>query len=88
MIGFGRSLAREVGRRNITVNIVSPGLIETDMVKDVTDARRQHVLGQTSLFRAGTPDEVAAAVRFLASEEASYVTAAILPVTGGLGVGH
>ncbi|MFF1563313.1 3-oxoacyl-ACP reductase FabG [Streptomyces sp. NPDC058293] len=88
LIGFGRSLAREVGRRNITVNIVSPGLIETDMVKDVTDARRQHVLGQTSLFRAGTPDEVAAAVRFLASEEASYVTAAILPVTGGLGVGH
>ncbi|GAA1514440.1 3-oxoacyl-ACP reductase FabG [Streptomyces albidochromogenes] len=88
LIGFGRSLAREVGKRNVTVNMVSPGLIETDMVKDVTDARREHVLGQTSLFRAGRPDEVAHVVRFLASEEASYVTAGIIPVTGGLGVGH
>lgn len=88
LIGFGRSLALEVGRRKITVNVVTPGLIETDMVKDVTDARRDHLLGQTSLFRAGRPEEVAGAVKFLASDDASYVTAAVVPVTGGLGVGH
>ncbi|MBV2154807.1 3-oxoacyl-ACP reductase FabG [Kitasatospora sp. SUK 42] len=88
LIGFTRSLAREVGRRKITANVVSPGLIETDMVKDVTDARREHVLAQTSLGRPGTAEEVAGAVRFLASDDASYVTAAIIPVTGGLGVGH
>ncbi|GAA0677783.1 3-oxoacyl-[acyl-carrier-protein] reductase [Kitasatospora atroaurantiaca] len=88
MIGFARSLAREVGRRRITVNVVSPGLIETDMVKDVTDARRDFVLGQTALGRAGTAEEVAAVVRFLASDEAAYVTAGVIPVTGGAGVGH
>jgi 3-oxoacyl-[acyl-carrier protein] reductase len=88
LIGFGRSLAREVGRRRITVNVVAPGLIETDMAKDVTAERREHVLGQTSLHRAGTPEEVAHVVRFLASEEASYITAGVIPVTGGLGVGH
>ncbi|MDD9377566.1 3-oxoacyl-ACP reductase FabG [Streptomyces sp. ZAF1911] len=88
LIGFGRSLSREVGRRKVTVNVVTPGLIETDMVKDVTGPRREHLLSQTSLFRAGEPEEVAGVVKFLASDEASYVTSAVVPVTGGLGVGH
>ncbi|MFJ7417773.1 3-oxoacyl-ACP reductase FabG [Streptomyces uncialis] len=88
LIGFGRSLALEVGRRNVTVNIVTPGLIETDMVKEVTGPRRDHLLSQTSLFRAGQPEEVAGVIRFLASDDASYVTSGVIPVTGGLGVGH
>ncbi|GAB2895643.1 3-oxoacyl-ACP reductase FabG [Streptomyces mayteni] len=88
LIGFARSLAREVGRRKITVNVVTPGLIETDMSKDVTPVRRENLLGQTALHRVGTPEEVAHAVRFLASEGASYVTGAILPVGGGLGLGN
>ncbi|MFE4633064.1 3-oxoacyl-ACP reductase FabG [Streptomyces sp. NPDC056773] len=88
LIGFGRSLALEVGRRKVTVNVVTPGLIETDMVKDVTGPRRDHLLSQTSLFRAGQPEEVAGVVKFLASDDASYVTSAVIPVTGGLGVGH
>ncbi|MDH6225238.1 MULTISPECIES: 3-oxoacyl-ACP reductase FabG [Streptomyces] len=88
MIGFARSLAIEVGRRNITVNVVAPGMIETDMVQNVTDARRQAALARTALARTGTPEEVAAAVRFLAGDDASYVTAGVIPVTGGLGAGH
>ncbi|WP_432134813.1 MULTISPECIES: SDR family oxidoreductase [unclassified Streptomyces] len=88
LIGFARSLAIEVGRRNITVNVVAPGMIETDMVENVTDARRQAALARTALARTGTAEEVAAAVRFLAADDASYVTAGVIPVTGGLGAGH
>lgn len=76
------------GRRNVTVNVVAPGMIETDMVEHVTDARREAALARTALARTGTPEEVAAAVRFLAGEDASYVTAGVIPVTGGLGAGH
>lgn len=88
LIGFARSLAIELGRRNVTVNVVAPGMIETDMVEHVTDARRKAALARTALARTGTPEEVAAAVRFLAGEDASYVTAGVIPVTGGLGAGH
>lgn len=88
LIGFARSLAIELGRRNITVNVVAPGMIETDMVGHVTDARRKAALARTALARTGTPEEVAAAARFLAGEDASYVTAGVIPVTGGLGAGH
>ncbi|HEY9328448.1 MAG TPA: 3-oxoacyl-ACP reductase FabG [Streptomyces sp.] len=88
LIGFARSLAIELGRRNVTVNVVAPGMIETDMVEHVTDARRRAALARTALARTGTPEEVAAAVRFLAGEDASYVTAGVIPVTGGLGAGH
>ncbi|MFI6862422.1 3-oxoacyl-ACP reductase FabG [Streptomyces sp. NPDC050421] len=88
LIGFARSLAIELGRRNVTVNVVAPGMIETDMVGHVTDARRKAALARTALARTGTPEEVAAAVRFLAGEDASYVTAGVIPVTGGLGAGH
>jgi len=88
LIGFARSVAREVGRRNITANVVSPGLIETDMAEGVTGKRREWLLGQTACGRTGTVTEVAAAVEFLASADAGYITAASLPVGGGMGVGH
>jgi 3-oxoacyl-[acyl-carrier protein] reductase len=87
LIGFARSVAREVGKRNITANVVTPGLIETDMAAGVTGKRREWLVGQTAVGRTGTAAEVAAAVRFLASEDAGYVTAATLPVTGGAGTG-
>jgi 3-oxoacyl-[acyl-carrier protein] reductase len=88
MVGFARSLAHEVGRRKITVNVVTPGLIETDMTREVTAARRDLLLAQTALNRPGTPEEVAGVVQFLASEKSSYVTGAIIPVAGGLGMGN
>lgn len=82
--GFSRALAREMGGRNITVNCVAPGLIETDMTDAVGDQSRQALLGRIALGRAGQPDEVAAAVAFLASDASSYITGAVLPVNGGL----
>ncbi|RDI45253.1 SDR family oxidoreductase [Nocardia mexicana] len=85
LIGFARSVAHEYGSRKITANIVAPGLIETDMTADLAGQRRAHIIGKASLNRAGTPDEVAAAARFLASDDASFVTAAVLPVDGGGG---
>jgi 3-oxoacyl-[acyl-carrier protein] reductase len=88
MLGFARSLAREVASRNITVNLVAPGFIETDMTAAMAEARRSEVLAQVPLKRAGQAEEVAAAVRWLASEEASYVTGAVVSVDGGLGMGH
>jgi 3-oxoacyl-[acyl-carrier protein] reductase len=88
LIGFARSLAREIGGRSITVNVVAPGFIETDMTAPLSEARRAEVLAQVPLKRFGLPGEVAALVRWLASEEAAYVTGAVLPVDGGLGMGH
>jgi 3-oxoacyl-[acyl-carrier protein] reductase len=88
MLGFARSLAREVGSRNITVNVVAPGFIETDMTAAMAEARRSEVLAQVPLKRAGQAEEVAATVRWLASEEASYITGAVVSVDGGLGMGH
>jgi 3-oxoacyl-[acyl-carrier protein] reductase len=88
LVGFGRSLAREIGGRNITVNVIAPGFIETDMTAALTEARRGEVLGQVPLKRFGHPDDVAALVRWLASDEAGYITGAVLPVDGGLGMGH
>jgi 3-oxoacyl-[acyl-carrier protein] reductase len=88
LIGFGRSLAREIGGRNITVNVVAPGFIETDMTAALSEARRREILGQVPLKRFGAPGEVAALVRWLASDDAGYVTGAVLPVDGGLGMGH
>jgi len=88
LVGFGRSLAREVGGRNITVNVVAPGFIETDMTAALSEARRSDIRGQVPLKRFGEADEVAAVVRWLVSDDASYVTGAVIPVDGGLGMGH
>lgn len=88
LVGFARSLARELGSRNITVNVVAPGFVDTDMTRVLTDEQRQNIVGQVPLARYAQPEEIAASVRFLASEEAAYITGAVIPVDGGLGMGH
>lgn len=84
MIGFAKSLAREVGSRNITVNTVAPGFIETDMTDALSDQQRAALTGQIPLDRLGKAQEVAAAVLFLASDMASYVTGETLHINGGM----
>jgi 3-oxoacyl-[acyl-carrier protein] reductase len=84
LLGLTKSLAREVGRKGITVNAVCPGLVETDMIAGLTPEQREALTAPTPLGRLGKPEEVAAAVRFLASEEASLVNGAVLAVDGGL----
>jgi 3-oxoacyl-[acyl-carrier protein] reductase len=84
LVGFTKSLAQEVGSRNITVNCVAPGFIDTDMTKALGDAQRQALLGRIPLGRLGTPEDVAAAVAFLASPQAGYITGATLHVNGGM----
>ena len=84
LIGLSKSLAQEMGSRGITVNVVAPGYIATDMTKDLPEERRQKILAGIPLGRIGTVEDVAAAVRFLASEEAGYITGQVLAVNGGL----
>ena len=84
LIGFTKSLAQEVGSRNITVNCVAPGFIDTDMTKALSDPQRQSLLGKIPLGRLGTPDDIASAVVFLASPQAAYITGATLHVNGGM----
>jgi 3-oxoacyl-[acyl-carrier protein] reductase len=88
LMGLARSLAWELGPRKITVNVVYPGLIETDMVSHLGDQHRAFLHSTTALRRSGTPEEVASAVRFLASDDASFITGALIPVSGGQGLGH
>jgi 3-oxoacyl-[acyl-carrier protein] reductase len=88
MVGMARSLARELGSRSITANVVAPGFVETDMTAALDDARRAEILGSVPLARYATPEEVAGVVTFLASAEAGYITGAVVPVDGGLGMGH
>ncbi len=84
MIGFTKSLAQELGARGITVNAVAPGFIDTDMTRELSDAQRQALLGAIPLGRLGEPADIAAAVAYLVSEEAGYVTGTTLHVNGGM----
>jgi 3-oxoacyl-[acyl-carrier protein] reductase len=88
LIGLARSLAREIGGRGVTVNVVSPGFVTTDMTDALSEARRSEILDQVPLKRMASAEEVAAAVTFLASDAAGYITGAVLPIDGGLGMGH
>ncbi|MFC0596916.1 3-oxoacyl-[acyl-carrier-protein] reductase [Streptomyces palmae] len=88
LVGFARSLARELGSRNITVNVVAPGFVDTDMTRALSEEQREGIVQQVPLARYAQPEEIAAAVRFLASDEAAYITGAVIPVDGGLGMGH
>ncbi|RCV48460.1 3-oxoacyl-[acyl-carrier-protein] reductase [Marinitenerispora sediminis] len=88
LVGFARSLARELGSRNITVNVVAPGFIETDMTAALPEERQAEIKKNVPLGRYGSVDEIAKAVGFLASDSAAYITGAVIPVDGGLGMGH
>jgi 3-oxoacyl-[acyl-carrier protein] reductase len=88
LIGLARSLARELSSRNITANVVSPGPIDTDMTGVLTEQQQAALIGAVPLGRMGQADEVAAAVAFLASAHGGYVTGAVIPVDGGMGMGH
>lgn len=88
LIGMARSIARELGSRNITANVVAPGFIETDMTAGLTEERKKQILGNVPAGRYGQVEEIAAAVTFLASDQAGYINGAVLPVDGGVGMGH
>ena len=88
LVGFARSVAREIGSRGITCNVVAPGFVETDMTAVLTDDRKAEILKQVPLNRYASTGEIAGVVKFLASQDAAYITGAVIPVDGGLGMGH
>ncbi len=88
LVGFARSMARELGSRNITSNVIAPGFVESDMTAVLSQDRRKTILGGIPLARFADADEVAGVVEFLASDAAGYITGAVIPVDGGLGMGH
>jgi 3-oxoacyl-[acyl-carrier protein] reductase len=88
LVGMARSLARELGSRNITANVVAPGFIETDMTAELSEELRAKYAQQIPLGRMGTIDDVAATVEFLAGDAGGYISGALIPVDGGLGMGH
>jgi NAD(P)-dependent dehydrogenase (short-subunit alcohol dehydrogenase family) len=87
LIGLARSIARELGSRSITANVIAPGFIDTDMTAELTDARKTEILANVPLKRYGSAEEIAGAALFLASDAGAYVSGAVLPVDGGLGMG-
>lgn len=88
LVGAARSLARELGSRGITANVIAPGFVDTDMTAELTDDRRNEILANVPLGRYASPQEIADVAYFLASDAASYITGAVIPVDGGLGMGH
>ncbi len=88
LVGLARSISRELGSRNITANVVAPGFVETDMTAVLSDARKDEIRAAIPLARIGSAEEVAGVVTWLAGDAASYVTGAVIPVDGGLGMGH
>jgi 3-oxoacyl-[acyl-carrier protein] reductase len=88
LVGMARSLARELGSRSITANVVAPGFVETEMTEVLPEEKKAEYKAQIPLQRYATTDEVAAAVQWLASDGAAYITGAVIPVDGGLGMGH
>jgi 3-oxoacyl-[acyl-carrier protein] reductase len=88
LVGLARSIARELGGRGITANVVAPGFVRTDMTAALPQDRQDEIVGQVPLGRMATTEEVAGVVTFLAGESAGYITGAIVPVDGGLGMGH
>ena len=88
LVGFARSIARELGSRSITANVVAPGFVDTAMTAELTETRRREILASVPLGRYASPEEVAAVVTFMASDAAAYITGAVIPVDGGLGMGH
>jgi len=88
LIGMARSLARELGSRNITVNVIAPGFADTDMTAVLTDEQKKAIVASVPLGRTASADEVAGVVQFIAGPDAAYITGAVIPVDGGLGMGH
>ncbi|MFM9050564.1 MAG: 3-oxoacyl-ACP reductase FabG [Actinomycetota bacterium] len=88
LVGAARSLARELGGRGITVNVVAPGFVDTDMTAVLGEERTAEILRQVPLGRLAEPDEIARVIAFLAGDDAGYITGAVIPVDGGLGMGH
>jgi 3-oxoacyl-[acyl-carrier protein] reductase len=88
LVGLARSLARELAPRNITANVVAPGFVDTDMTAALPEERKKDIVASIPLARYATADEVAGVVAFLASEDGGYITGAVIPVDGGLGMGH
>jgi 3-oxoacyl-[acyl-carrier protein] reductase len=88
LVGIARSVARELGGRGITANVVAPGFIESDMTAVLPDARKTAILANIPAGRMGAVDEIAATVRFLTSDAAAYINGAVIPVDGGMGMGH
>ncbi len=88
LVGMARSIARELGKKAITANVVAPGFIDTDMTRELPEAQRKAYVDSIPAARMAEPDEVAQVVRFLASDAAAYINGAVIPVDGGLGMGH
>ncbi len=88
LVGMARSFARELGSRGITANVIAPGFVETDMTAELDEKRRNEIVASVPLGRFSSAQEIAQVVAFLASEKASYITGALIPVDGGLGMGH